>query len=319
MGSGFEDIISRRQQSKREYDIEEVEGNFESTNLDDYVNSNSSNDDIGDFIGDNGTIRGFLFNFLHAESSLASKYFDMFVNFLIVGTSVTFMLETLPVSIITPGIQAVFDAFEQGSVIVFTIEYLLRVYSAGEHPKYRGFRGRLVFATSFLSIVDLLSFLPYWIHSVLLSQLGLFSTNRSVTRRTIKFVRLLRLLRFEKYTRAFTTFDDIIRDNRDVLSVTGFSAVLLWILFSAILYYTERNNRDSEMANYYKSVPHAMWITLLNLSGECPLAHYSLAGKITSCIIGLFATAVFGIPIGMYISSELPLLHQKLFYPIDYY
>jgi hypothetical protein len=53
------------------------------------------------------------------------------------------------------------------------------------------------------------------------------------------------------------------------------------------------------MANYYKTVPNAMWITLLNLSGECPLAHYSSAGKIIIGIIGLFATAIFGVPIGV--------------------
>lgn len=53
------------------------------------------------------------------------------------------------------------------------------------------------------------------------------------------------------------------------------------------------------MAARYKTVPHAMWITLLNLSGECPLAHYSSIGKIIVSIIGLFATAIFGVPIGV--------------------
>lgn len=70
------------------------------------------------------------------------------------------------------------------------------------------------------------------------------------------------------------------------------------IFFSSILYYTERNNPDDEMSTYYKTVPHSMWITLLNLSGECPLAHYSVMGKIVIGVIGLFATAIFGVPIG---------------------
>lgn len=42
-----------------------------------------------------------------------------------------------------------------------------------------------------------------------------------------------------------------------------------------------------------------MWITLLNLSGECPLAHYSSVGKVIIGFIGLFATAIFGVPIGV--------------------
>ena len=110
---------------------------------------------------------------------------------------------------------------------------------------------------------------------------------------------LFRLLRFEKYTKAFTSFDDVLRDNMDVLAMTGFSALLLWIFFGSLLYLTERDSLDKEMANYYKTVPHSMWITLLNLSGECPLAHYSGFGKIILGFIGVFATAIFGVPIGL--------------------
>jgi len=90
----------------------------------------------------------------------------------------------------------------------------------------------------------------------------------------VRFLRFLRLLRFENITKAFTIFDDVIRDNVDVLGVTAFSSVLLWILFSAILNYTERDNPNGEMANFF--FPHAIWITLDNLAGEYALAHYML-------------------------------------------
>ncbi|KAL7547165.1 hypothetical protein ACHAWF_010484 [Thalassiosira exigua] len=99
--------------------------------------------------------------------------------------------------------------------------------------------------------------------------------------------------------RAFSTFNDVLRETADVLVVTGFSALLLWIFFASILYYTERGSLDEEMSMYYKTIPDAMWITLLNLSGECPLAHYSNVGKVVVGIIGVFATAVFGVPIGL--------------------
>lgn len=91
---------------------------------------------------------------------------------------------------------------------------------------------------------------------------------------------LIKILHFEKHSKAFTTFDDVVRENMDILTVTIFSAILLWIFFASILYYTERDNPDEEMAPYYNTIPNAMWITLLNLSGECPLAHYSNIGKV---------------------------------------
>ena len=54
-----------------------------------------------------------------------------------------------------------------------------------------------------------------------------------------------------------------------------------------------------KMAGFYKTVPGSMWVSLLNLSGESPLCNYSVLGKILTGVIGLFATALFGIPIGV--------------------
>ena len=115
----------------------------------------------------------------------------------------------------------------------------------------------------------------------------------------VKFMRLFRIFRFERYTRAFTTFDDIIRQQMDMFEVAGIGALILWIFFSSIMYWSERNNDNEEIASYYNNVPNAMWITLLNLAGECPLAYYTLIGQITAGVMGVFATGLFGIPIGI--------------------
>lgn len=45
-------------------------------------------------------------------------------------------------------------------------------------------------------------------------------------------------------------------------------------------YYTERNGPDPDVSSYYQSVPMAMWITLVNLGGEAPLADYTVWGKV---------------------------------------
>ena len=96
--------------------------------------------------------------------------------------------------------------------------------------------------------------------------------------------------RLVPFATAFTSFDDVVVRNADVLAVTGFSALLVWVLFSAILYITERDNPDDEMKENYRTVPHSMWITLLNLSGEAPLSQYSAIGKVVTGFLGLFAT-----------------------------
>ncbi len=251
IGSGFEDIIERRRENNEWSDNDDKSHVLKDSNP-----------------GDSSTLRGSLYNFLHVETTPASKYFDNFINFLVVASSLSFMFETVSSYTYPSHIRLTFDIIEFLSVTIFTVEYALRLYSIAENPKYEGLKGRMLYARSFLAIVNLLSFLPYWINALFSEQLFMKATDRSIPSSIVQFLRMFRLLRFEKYTKAFTTFDDIIRENQDVLNVTLFSALLMWILFSAVLYFCERNNPNEDMANFYKSVPHAMWITLLNLSGE---------------------------------------------------
>jgi hypothetical protein len=293
-GSGFEEQIARRRKQKE----------LQNNNKDKHDTQGKcglctgEEDSYGytrlNHVGTQVSFRRRIYNFIHVQNTQGSKFFEAVINVLVLGTLISFMLDTtMPHNRIPQSILRAFEWLEFATVVVFTLEYLLRIYSVPENRNYTEFRGRLIYAKEFMPLVDLLSFSPYWI------ELFLKRTLISSSNTWVKFLRIFRILKFEKYTKAFTSFDDIIRENLDVLGVTGFSAVILWILFSAILYYTERDNPDDEIANYYKSIPHAMWITLLNLSGECPLAHYSFCGKIMLGIIGLFATAIFGVPIGI--------------------
>lgn len=282
-GSGFEDQIAKRHEVRLAAEADpSVDSGEDNGSVDE------EEWEIVDVVGDESTLRGKMYNFLHVQNSRAANAFDTLINVLIVGTAMTFMFASISV-------QGWSDWFEFAAVVIFSVEYFCRLYSIGENPSI----SRCAYVTSFLAIVDLLSFAPFWVDYSLRIFLGAKYSQYILLGELVRWLRLLRLLRFEKYTKAFTTFDDVIRDNSDVLGITGFSAMLLWILFSAILYLLERDNPNGDMQKYYKSVPHAMWVTLLNLSGECPLAFYSPSGKVVQGIIGLFATAIFGVPIGI--------------------
>ena len=281
IGNGFEDLIAERRAARTEAPSVPDDSTF-----------------TAGFVGDTRTRRGRLYNFLNRLDTGASKAFDIFINLLIVGTALSFMLDT--VAGIPAKVHVFFDVYELVAVGIFTAEYILRIYAAKEDPKYRGKGGHLRYMTTFLAVVDFLTVAPFWLEVAITGHaVTAYSDSISTLSNLVKALRLLRLLRFEKYTHAFTTFDDVIRMNLDILTVTGFTALVYWVLFGAILYYTERDNPDKEMATYYKTVPDSMWVTLLNLSGESPLCQYSIWGKITTGCIGLFATGLFGIPIGV--------------------
>jgi heme/copper-type cytochrome/quinol oxidase subunit 4 len=280
IGNGFEDVIEERRAKADEPAPIVEEGGMTP----------------GFHPGDSTTIRARLYNLLHAIHATDSAdgtpvtrtamKFDIFINVLVVATALTFMIDTT--AGVTPEVRLWLDCFEVLSVSIFTVEYILRVYSAKEDPKYQG--GMWSYVTSFLPIVDLLSFLPFWLEVAYTGKLITPSAYSSTWSNVVKSLRLLRILRFERYTHAFLSFDDVFRRNMDILAVTAFTALLFWVFFAAFLYLSERNSPDAEMAANYKSVPDSMWMTLLNLSGESPLSQYSAAGKVVTGILGLFAT-----------------------------
>lgn len=166
--------------------------------------------------------RGRLYNFLHAQLSPGSDYFDYLINFFIIGTGITFCIDTLTLDVSFGALGRVMDIFELVAVLVFTAEYLAKLYSCTEDPKFsNGTTGLLIYITNFLPMVDLFSVLPYWIEVFIIG-------NIAVQSNLVKAFRLLRILRFEKYTHAFSSFDDILWRSKDVLAVSAFTAILLW-------------------------------------------------------------------------------------------
>lgn len=242
-------------------------------------------------LANTSSARGRWYNFFHAVSSGKARAFDLFINFLVLVTVLTFMLDTL--EHVSVPMAITLDAVELIAVSIFTVEYFIRIWCIPEDPKYSSPGGRIKYMYTFMAGIDLMSFLPYWFEiAVTGTILTPYSDTSSWVSNLVSSLRLLRLFRFERYTHAFTTFDDVISRNFDVLAITCFSALLVWVFFGALLYFTERNNPDDEMAYNYRTVPDAMWITLLNLSGESPLAQYSVSGKVATGLLGLFATYV---------------------------
>lgn len=95
--------------------------------------------------------------------------------------------------------DAWFEVAEAVSVVIFTFEYILRIWACMEFPNIaqKGpIWGRLAYALTFFPLVDLLSIAPYWIAIVLGGESPDFTT-------AIRVFRLVRLLKADKYLNAF--------------------------------------------------------------------------------------------------------------------
>ncbi len=114
------------------------------------------------------------------------KQFDRVIVWLIVLNLFALLIEFVPK--IHEPYRIWFDRFDVFSVIVFTLEYLLRLYTAPEDPQFRSAkRPRLAFARNPFAIVDLLAILPFYLQALVPLDL--------------RFLRVLRLLRLLKLFR----------------------------------------------------------------------------------------------------------------------
>jgi len=109
----------------------------------------------------------------------------------------------------------------------------------------------------------------------------------------------LRILKIERFVGAFSLFWKIMCKQAAAFQATGTLAMVCWLVFSTLMYFCERDNPDPDMQRYYSSVFVSMWVTLLNLSGEVPIAQYTVTGKLLSGFMGLFGVGFVSIPMGL--------------------
>jgi voltage-gated potassium channel len=182
-----------------------------------------------------------------------------------------------------------FDWIEVASVAVFSVEYVLRLWTCVEDPRHaRPVVGRLRFALRPLAVIDLLAVLPAYLPFTGLDLLFL---------RSVRLVRLFRVGKLGRYSRALHALGRVVRNRRTELAVT-FSVMLMLLIVSAIaLYYTEHEAQPKA----FPHIPAAMWwavntLTTVGYGDICPITPL---GKVLASVLAFFGVAMFALPTGI--------------------
>lgn len=199
-----------------------------------------------------------------------------------------------------------FELAEAISVYIFTFEYVLRIWACVEHPHIapKGpVWGRIVYAFSFFPIIDFLSIAPYWAFMFVKEESPDFTT-------ALRVFRLIRLLKADKYVNAFMLLGKVLAENYTLLVASSFYAAVTWIVCSAALHVLEINN--PALGNHFQSIPQAMFVVLLMLTGEFPLADFTPAGQVVAGIIAVIAVAIFAVPSALFASSFVKAMQESM-------
>ena len=226
-------------------------------------------------------MRAFIKSFVEFNDNKLSKWFAFFIQALILLSLVTFSVETLPN--LKPQTQTALRAIEIFCVVVFTIEYILRIYVADSKPK---------FIFSFFGLIDLVAILPFYLS---------FGVDlRSL--RALRFLRLFRILKLVRYNRAMNHFARAIKSAKEEI-LLFIVITLILIYFSAVGIYYFENEAQPE---HFTSIFDSLWWAIITLTtvGYGDVYPITVGGKVFTFFILMIGLGIVAIPTGI-ISSAL--------------
>lgn len=194
-----------------------------------------------------------------------------------------------------------FEWFEAASVLVFSVEYVLRLWSAPEDPAYaRPVAGRARFALTPMALVDLLAVLPWY--------LPLFGVDMRFMR-TLRMLRLFRLAKLGRYMNALSSFGRVLRDKKEELVITLALIGILLVIASSLMYYVERDAQPEA----FSSIPAALWwgVATLTTVGYGDIYPQSPLGRLLAAIIAILGVGLFAIPTGLLASGFVEELQRR--------
>lgn len=222
------------------------------------------------------------------EGDLPSKLFDGFTVALIALSIVSIVLESF--SDLALRYASLLFASEVFCVVFFTIEYLLRIWTADMlYPDAKN--PRLKYILSFMAIVDLLAILPFYLPfiSVDLRYLRIL--------RLFRLMRLLRVFKLGRYVDALNVIVDVVKSTASQL-VISIVICFFVMLFSSIVMYTVENPVQPEQ---FPNIIASLWWAICTLTtvGYGDVYPITALGRFLAGIISLIGIGIVAIPTGI--------------------
>ena len=214
------------------------------------------------------------------NTSFWGKIFDYFIQVLILLSLVAFTVETLPNN--SADTAKLLYSFEVICVIIFTIEYALRIYVSKKPLKY-------IF--SFYGIIDFLAIFPFYLR-------GTYDFRALRAFRIFRVFRALKLIRYNKALNRFSIAAKIVREEIVLFLIVTF---IFMFLASAGIYFFE-NEAQPEI---FTSVLHSGWWAVVTLTtvGYGDVFPITVGGKIFTFFMLLIGVGIVTIPAGLVASA----------------
>ena len=228
----------------------------------------------------------------------------------VVGYTLVVLIILNVLAVILESVQSIHDAvgelffwFEVLSVVIFTVEYVLRIWSGVESAE-RSYRhpifGRLRYAMRPLILIDLIVILPFY-----------FSFLLGIDLRILRVMRLLRVFKLTRYSGAWSMFAAVIHGQRRPLIMAGYLLAITLVMAASLMYLAENEAQPVAFAN----IPAAMWWGLVTLTtvGYGDVTPVTSIGKVLGAAVTILGIGMYALPAGILASGFMQELNRRQF------
>lgn len=223
------------------------------------------------------------------DDSFWSKAFDLFIISVIVFNVVALIIET--VRSYHDEYGDVFLQIELVSLLIFSVEYILRVWVITEEEKYHHpIIGRIKYMISFSAIIDLLAIIPFYL------TFTAFVDGRVL--RIFRVFRLFRVFGLNRYSASADLVNSVIKNRRTELAFSFVIIIKLLLVASTLMYFVEHEAQPE----LFSSIPATMWwgIATLTTVGYGDMVPITILGKVLGGAMAVLGVGLFALPAGIF-------------------
>ncbi|TPE45895.1 ion transporter [Pontibacter mangrovi] len=236
------------------------------------------------------TLKQQLYTIIFEAETPAGKLFDVLLLFFITASVTVVSLE----SVVTLRREHLhlFLGLEWGFTILFTIEYLLRIYSSPKPLKY-------IF--SFFGLVDLLSIIPSYLSLFILGSQYLLVV------RVLRLLRIARIFKLTQFINEGQVLSNALKASFAKITVFLGTVILLVVIIGSAMYVIEGT------ASGFTSIPTSIYWTIVTLTtvGYGDIAPQTALGQILASFVMIMGYGIIAVPTGI-VTVEMSKSDKKM-------
>ncbi|KAL7670058.1 hypothetical protein ACOME3_004996 [Neoechinorhynchus agilis] len=188
-----------------------------------------------------------------------------------------------------------FFVIDTACVLIFTVEYLLRLYASAN---------RMKFVKSVMSIIDLVAIMPYYTGLAMSTKGELGGAFV-----TLRVFRVFRIFKFSRHSQGLRILGYTLKSCAKELGFLVFSMSLVIVIFATTMYYTERNVPDTT----FVSIPVSAWYTIVTLTtlGYGDMVPQTWFGKLVGGLCALSGVLVIALPVPVIVNNFSRIYSQS--------